>query len=241
MKKRVSSVRFSLLAIGVVIFLGLSFSACKKNLDVDNTPTPVAGLMAFNLVPDKGAINVALSGNSLAHSPLDYTGYTGTYLPIYPGSREVASYEYNSSTPFATTTQNFEVNKYYSVFTVGAGGTYRNVVVNDAVDSLPDSTGKAFVRYINAIPDSSKPVVTISGSGKDIESNSASFGSVSNFSALDTGEVTLKVSNGTTISAIRTITLEKGKVYTVLLVGVPGSSDPAKLVAIRYVTNGMVD
>lgn len=241
MKKRVSSVRFSQWVIGGAIFLGLSFSACKKSLDVNNTPAPVAGLMAFNLAPDKAAICVALSGSNLTQAPLNYVGYTGTYLPIYPGSREVASYDYSASTPFATTTQNFEVNKYYSVFTVGAGGTYKNVVVNDAVDSLPDSTGKAFVRYINAIPDPSKPVVTISVNGKDIESNSASFAGVSNFSAVDTGEVTLKVSNGTTISANRTITLEKGKVYTILLVGVPGSTDPEKLVGIRYVTNGMVD
>jgi len=224
-----------------LIFLGLSFSACKKNLDVDNTPTPVAGLMAFNLVPDKSAIGIALSGSNLTPSPLDYTGYTGTYLAIYPGSREVASYEYTATTPFATTTQDFEVSKYYSVFTVGAGGTYKNVVVNDGLEGLSDTTGKAFVRYINAIPDSSKPVVTISVNGKDIASDGAPFASVSNFSAVDTGEVTLKVSNGTTISANRTITLERGKVYTVLLVGVPGSTDPAKLVAIKYVTNGKVD
>ncbi|MEP7143114.1 MAG: DUF4397 domain-containing protein [Ferruginibacter sp.] len=241
MKKGLRSVRFSRLALAGIILMALSFSACKKSLDVNNN-TPAAALMAFNLAPDKAAVGIAIGGNNLTNIPLGYTSYTGAYLNIYPGTREVASYDYNSNdSAFAIVTQNFELNKYYSVFTLGANGTYRNVVVNDGLESLSDSSGKAFVRYINAIPDSTNPVVTITANGTDLTNNSTSFATVSGFTGIAPGDITIKVANGTNISANRTITLEKGKVYTVLVVGIPGNADPAKLVQIKYITNGTID
>jgi hypothetical protein len=36
----------------------------------------------------------------------------------------------------------------------------------------------------------------------------------------------------------RTVTLEKDKVYTVLLVGIPGQTDTTKSVQIKYIANG---
>jgi hypothetical protein len=36
----------------------------------------------------------------------------------------------------------------------------------------------------------------------------------------------------------RTVTLEKDKVYTVLLVGIPGLTDKTKSVQIKYIANG---
>ncbi|MEO5893091.1 MAG: DUF4397 domain-containing protein [Ferruginibacter sp.] len=239
MTKILRSVRRGMFVAVGIAAMALLFSACKKSLDVGNN-TPVAGLMAFNLAPDKPAIGIALSGNSITTSPLNYTSYTGIYLNIYPGSRKVEAFNYGADTSFASTTQNFEVNNYYSAFALGANGTYRTVVVNDNLDSLSTTSGQAFVRYINAIPDSSKPAVTITASGTDVSNNNASFGAVSTFTGINPGDIIVKVANGTNISANRTITLEKGKVYTILLVGLPGNTDPAKAVQIKYITNGSV-
>lgn len=240
MKKNLNRVRVSLLATGAVAIMMLLFSACKKSLDVNNN-TPVAALMAFNLAPDKAAIGFALSGSNITNQPLSYTSYTGTYLNIFPGSRQVKSYDFSRpDTSFATVTQNFEVNKFYSAFTLGAKGVYKNIVVNDNFDSLTLASGQAFVRYINAIPDSSKPNVTITSNGSEVSNKSESFASVSDFKGINPGDIIIKVSNGTTISATRTISLEKGKVYTILLVGIPASTDTDKLVQIKYITNGTV-
>jgi hypothetical protein len=199
-----------------------------------NNNAPVSGLMAFNLATDKAA-TITLSGSPITNVPLSFGSYTGNYLNIYSGNRLVQSYDYNSNTPLDSVTYTFEPQKYYSLFVAGSGGHYRNIVVNDNFDSL--STSKTYVRYVNAIADSSSPTVTISANESNVTSKSAAFGSVSNFSAVSPGNVTIQVSNGGNINKSRTISLEQQKVYTVLLAGRPGSTGNDSL-QIKYVENG---
>jgi hypothetical protein len=194
--------------------------------------------MAFNLAPDKASVVVALSGSSLTNAPLAYTNYTGTYQRIYTGNREVKSYDYNTDSSFASANYNFEANKYYSLFVAGANGAYTNIVTLDNFDSLSSASGKTYVRYINAIPDSTQPTVTITANGTNVISTPAAFSSVSDFTAADPGQVTVAVKNNSTIDANRTISLEQGKVYTILLTGIPGATDTTKAVQIKYILNG---
>jgi hypothetical protein len=238
MKKFFSTFKTGSLIVGSLLATSILFTACNKFDNDDNDNTPVAGLMAFNLVPDKSAVTVALSGNALGNAPLAYSSYTGVYLPVFPGSRTVETYD-NSSTPFATTTTTFEAEKFYSAFVVGANGNYRNVVLRDNFDSLSGASGQAYIRYINAIPDSSNPTVKITAGGSDVVNAPASFASVSEFTAVAPGQVTIDISNGGNIDADRTITLEARKIYTVLLAGIPG--DAVNGVQIRFVANGELD
>lgn len=241
MKKIRNGFRPALLAAGGMLMMALLFSACKKSLDDGNTTVPVAGLMGFNLSPDKASIALTISGSSLINAPLGYTSFTGYYQNIYPGTREVAAYDYNNAdSAFARATENFEANKLYSVFTLGANGNYRNLIVKDELDSLAATTGKAYVRYVNAIADSSKPVVTLTSAGTDISNSNVSYAAVSAFTGVTPGDLAIKLSNDSSIAATRTITVEKGKVYTVLLVGIPGSTDENKKVQIKFITNGTV-
>ncbi len=238
MKKMISFfLKKQILFIALVTTIVL-FSACKKALDV--TQPPSSGVMAFNLIPDRPAIGFAVSNNILTNTPLAYTNYTGNYLSVPVGTREIESYDINSDSTLATATQEFELKNYYSIFALGANKTYRNLIVNDNLDSLSSSTGQAFVRYINAIPDSSKPAVTITANGNNLVNDAASFATISNFKGIDPGDISIAVSNGSTISTNRIITLEKGKVYTVLLVGIPAATDTAKAVQIKYIVNGTV-
>jgi hypothetical protein len=216
----------------------LLFSACNKSGN-ENDNTPVSGLMAFNLAPDLSLAGFAISGNNLTPSPLAFNNYTGVYLRIYPGSRSLESYNFSSGAALATTTYNFEASKYYSVFLAGTDSGYQNIIVNDNIDSLTPST-QAFARYVNAIPDASAPTVTITSNGSNVVNDNASFTSVSEFTAINPGPVTINVSNGGTINANRTITLEQGKVYTLLLSGRPGGTGD-NAVQIKYIQNGTVD
>jgi hypothetical protein len=150
----------------------------------------------------------------------------------------VEAFDASTDSSIAKASQNFEVNKYYSVFTVGAAGSYSNVITHDNFDSLSSSSGKAYVRYINAIPDSSKPTVTIAAGGNNVINTPASFAAVSDFAAVDPGQVTVTVKNSATIDANRSIELQQGKVYTVLLIGIPGEADTGKAVQIKYIENG---
>ena len=225
----------------IFAFSIILFSACSKRSDVPATPT--SGLMAFNLIPDSttGPVVFALSNKSITNTPLSFTNYTGSYLSIYSGTRQLGLYKANNSdSALATTSFLAEAQKYYSAFALGANGTYKNLVVDDNLDSIPSSTGNAFVRYINAIPDSSQPVVTITANGTDVVKKNVPFGTVSDFTGIAPGDVTVNVSNDSTINTNRTITLEKDKVYTMLIMGMPNVTDTARAVQIKYVINGTV-
>jgi hypothetical protein len=224
-------------AMAGVLSLAVLFSACKKNNESQSLP--VAGLMVFNLAPDKNQAGFTLSGNSLTYSPLSYSSFTGYYLNVYPGSRAVEAYDQTGTVASATT--NFEVDKYYSAFLLGANGNYRNLIVKDNIDTLTAPNGVAYVRYINAIPDSSKPQVNITTGDNTLFNSPAGFATVSDFAAVAPGELSINLSNGGAINASRTITLESRKVYTVLLQGIPGHADQDKTVQIKFIANGQVN
>lgn len=223
-----------LVAIGLVSSVLLT--GCLKDDNNDNN-VDNAGLMAFNLVPDRSSLAVRLSGNSLTNVPLAYNNFTGVYLGVFPGSRSVEVFDANGQLT-TTAAYTFEANRFYSLFVAGANGSYRNIITEDNFDDL-SASGTAYVRYINAIPDSARPTVTITANGSAVVTEQPAFGTVSGFTAVAPGSVTIDLNNGTTIDADRTITLESRKVYTILLTGIPGSA--ATPVEIKYVENGIVD
>lgn len=225
--------------LAALLVMALLFTSCmKNNTDIATQPSTAAGLMAFNLAPDKAAVGFTLSNNQLRNPALGYTDFTGAYLPIYIGNREVRSVDYYTGSTIATTNGNFADSMYYSVFVVGNNGSYRNVLVQDNLSALTVSSGKAWVRYVNAITDSSaRPVVNI---GDGAVNETAGYATVSSFVQVDAGSVSTTVQDGGNINAARTLTLEANKVYTVLLLGVPGSTEPGKSVQIRYITNGVI-
>lgn len=226
-----------MLAVTALVLSGILFNSCKKDSD-SNVDMPVSGLMAFNLSPDKQAVGIALNGNLLTNSPLAYTNYTGGYQNIYPGQRSIQAYDYTKDTTLVTTAYNFDSKKYYSLFLVGNNGSYKNVIVNDDIDSLPAT--HAYVRYINAIPDSIAPTVTIKVGTTDVVNTAAPFSSVSGFTPVSAGNISVAVSNGSSISSNRTFAVESAKIYTVLLLGVPGAADTSKAVQIKYIVNGTI-
>eukprot|EP01035_Chromulina_nebulosa_P003973 gene3973-5423_t len=159
----------------VLMAIGLIFSACNKD-DNDYTPTPVAGLMAFNLAPDQNAVAFGISGNSLTNQPLAFSNFTGAYLNIYPGSRVIETRNASNGTLLDSAQGTFETGKYYSTFLIGADSNYQNIIVQDKIDTLTAPSGQAYIRYINAIPDSSSPAVRITANGTDIFTTAAAFG-----------------------------------------------------------------
>ena len=230
--------RSGIVALSGVIALATLFSSCKKD-DV-GVQTPVAGLMAFNLVPDQPGVHVTLSGNLIPGSPLAYTSFTGTYINVYAGNRTIESYNAATSASLDSVPFTFEKDKYYSLFVVGANGNYKNIVSEDNFDSLTASSGKAYIRYVNAIPDSSGARVTATSNGANVINNSASYGHVSDFVAVTPGQVSINVTNEGSVQANRTITVDQQKAYTVLLMGLPSQTDESKKVQIRFIENGTV-
>jgi hypothetical protein len=239
MRLSFSSIRSGAWIVGSLLTATVLFSACNKNNNDDtNNNTPASGLLAFNLAPDIANASITLSGNLLTQAPLPYNSFTGTYLGVYSGTRPVVAINSNTNAEIASSSFDFVTDKFYSLFVVGKGGSYRNVIVNDNADSLSTSTGEAFVRYINAIPDSTHPAVTFAVNGSNVVNDNAAFASVSEFKPITSGSVTVTV-NGGTINKSRTVTLDQRKIYTFLLTGVPGSVSADSL-QIRFIQNGTV-
>lgn len=222
----------------VVVVCAALFAACKK--DTMSTPQiPAAGLMVFNLAPDQQAVNVALSNNWLPGGPLRYTSYNGFYQNIYTGSRDINVYDAFRDSSISKSTFDFQDSTDYSLFVLGNKGVYSTVVVKDDIDTAGTSD-KAFVRYVNAVPDSSSPVVTITAGSTQVSSAPEKFGTVSGFASVTPGQLAITLGNGGNISANRTFSVEAGKVYTALLIGDPAATDSSAKVQIRYIVNGVV-
>lgn len=234
MKRSIFSFRSSAPLVAIIFAAGL-LSACNKK-DAVTTNIPAAGIMVFNLAPDKDGIGVALSGNLLNTTPLGYTDFNGTYQSIYTGTRDIQSFDMRDSI-FASSTFTFEDKSYYSLFVTGNNGVYNTLTVKDDIDSNA-TADKAYIRYVNAIPDSSAPVVSIKSGETNVSQAPAAFNTVSDFIPVNAGDVTIAASNGTDIATDRTLTVENGKVYTLLIVGVPGETDNERKIQIRYVVNG---
>lgn len=240
MTKVFKSLTYSMYAVAGILFLALLLGACKKN-DLPNNRTPTSGVMAFNLSTDKDAVGIMLSGNNLFNSPLDYTSYTGVYLPVFTGNREVKSFNNNTASVLAISNQIFQDSVYYSIFVVGSNGSYHNIITNDSIKNLLVTPGQAFVRYVNAIPDSTiSPLVTISSNGATIISNNTAFGTVAPFTKVSAGNITIGVNNGDSIAVSRTIAVEQSKAYTILLTGIPNSVDTTKSIKIKFISNGTI-
>ena len=227
-------------SVAGILFLVLLLGACKKN-DLPNNRTPTSGVMAFNLSTDKDAVGITLSGNNLFNSPLGYTSYTGVYLPVFTGNREVKSFNNNTASVLAISNQIFQDSIYYSIFVVGSNGSYHNIITNDSIKNLLVTPGQAFVRYVNAIPDSTiSPLVTISSNGATIISNNTAFGTVAPFTKVSAGNITIGVNNGDSIAVSRIIAVEQSKAYTILLTGIPNSVDTTKSIKIKFISNGTI-
>ncbi len=233
------NVFFSLLksipVFGAVVLTAGLLSACNKK-DAVSTHIPASGLMVFNLAPDKEGIGVALSGNIVNNFPLTYTSFNGNYQNIYTGTRAIESFDLRDSV-LASSSFTFEDNNFYSLFVTGYNGVYKNIIVKDDIDSNAN-VDKAYIRYITAIPDSSAPVVTITSGGTNVVQAPASFTSVSDFIPVADGEIKIAATNGSNIATDRSFTVEKGKLYTALIIGVPGSTDGTKKIQVRYILNG---
>ena len=241
MKRFLSSLHSYAKPAAGLLLASVLFVACKKDNDTIPPRVPQAGLMAFNLSPDQNAVVMSLGGSNLGNSSLGYNSYTGQYLPVYTGAREVRSYDFNSGNTLATSNFTFADSGYYSAFLLGTTGNYRNVVVKDELETLTATAGKAWVRYINAIPDSvNAPTVNIAAGGTNVFNETGTYGNVSSFAMVNAGEVSTSVTNGEGIAATRNITLEENKVYTVMLTGLPGTTDSTRDAEVKFILNGTI-
>ncbi len=223
--------------LGGMLALLTIFSACNDDNNDIQPNKNVAGFMAVNLVTDQPGVGVALSGNMVG-AALPYLGYTGGYVRAYPGERSTDAFAADSHNTLASTTFDYKPQKYYSLFVIGSNGNYKNVVVNDGVDTMNAASGKSYFRFINALADSASVTLKVSNDTAEIFSEDADYGKVSPFMELDSGKVTIAIDGGSKASTERTVDLEGQNAYTFLISGDPNSQEMDDTVQLRYIING---
>lgn len=237
MKRQNNFFRLSALLAGVLMVSAILFTSCKKDNPVH---VPAAGLMVFNLVPDQQGIDVTADNNRLFNTPLRYFNYSGNYLPLYTGNRTLQSYAVGNTTTLTTTTATLADSAYYSLFIMGVDGAYKSVFVQDKLDSLPVSTGNAFIRYVNGITGEDDHGIMIEKGSDQIFDGMNKPGYVSSFKEVTPGDINVSVSNEGLEPITRDIPVVKDGIYTILIAGVPNATDTSKTIKIKYIQNGVI-
>lgn len=214
-------------------FTLLMLNSCSKNNGAGQH-IPSAGFMAFNLAVDQPTVGFALSGNVLSPVPIPFTGYTGNYLSIFTGTRQLRVYDFFNGFTLSGGNYTFLDSNYYSTFFMGYNGVYRTELVQDDFSTVVPTAGKAWVRYVNAVADSNaRPIVRIGSFSETL-----AYAGVSAFMPVDAGNLTVSIENGTQFSVNRNIVVEENKIYTLLFAGQPQHSNPDQAVQIRFIQNG---
>src|SRR5699024_11166109 len=154
---------------------------------------------------------------------LPYMAYTGGYVKIFPGNRSTDAVAGDTHNTLTSKTFDYETNKYYSLFVIGTEGDYENVIVNDGLDTLQANKGNTYFRFINAISDKTPVTSKVANDTADLLSQEAAYGEVAPFTALDSGAVTISITDNNTINVERDVQLESQKAYTFLISGNPNS------------------
>ncbi len=221
----------------VCLSIGLLVSLAGCNKDNDGPQVQASALSVYNLSPDNISTQFVLSGNMIGQA-LPYQNVY-SYVSIYPGTRDLQVYGNSSS--LTTTTYTFDTSKYYSAFFIGANNEYSIKIVKDEYDSMSTSAGRAFIRFVYAVPDSSKPVVTMKSADSTAEYEGVRYSDVSSFIPVTPGNIEVNANNDSTIQVSRAIEVEQNKVYTIMIMGMTHATDETKAIQIKYITNGTLE
>ncbi|GEM_PF-156337 len=179
---------------------------------------------------DAGAVDLIVDGG-VTISNLTY-GFSSSYKAINSGTRNITVTSTGTSSPAL-----FDLNLDVAAnddYTIVAVDVLSQIEAIYTIDDLTPSVSGAKVRLIHASPDA--PAVDIklnSGSGTTVFSNST-FKSISDYTEIVPGTYTFVVTPSGSSDELRifnAMTLEAGKIYTVLITGTFDNTDLFPLTA----------
>lgn len=195
----------------------LALTSCKNNDDAPGI-TYNSNINVVNLVPDAGSINYYANGTRQNSYKLGYTLQSG-YLPV-PSQQTVAIKDTLYNTLY-TAPYTFKADSSYTLLVTGQAlkQTVTIIALSDAVSSV---VNVAEARFVHASPNT--PALDVFFN--NVSFSNRAYKSVSGFSKVDTGKVTIKVNlAGTNTTLINTKQqLSTGGVYTIYVYGLSGTS-----------------
>jgi hypothetical protein len=211
----------------------IAFNSCKKD---DDGPIEPAQFMVVHSAPGAPAVELYLDDIKASTSATSF-GNASTYNSIAAKQYNVKIAAVNSINPVAETTVNLDGGNNYSIFAYDTllSGKVKLFSVQD--DLTAPASGKAKIRFFHLAPE---PVrVDIAANNTVLFPNRAyadnvTNGGLANFVTVDAGTYTFDVrlagSNPAipAIISVPGVTIEAGKIYTVIAKGrVNGTGDQA--------------
>ena len=231
--KRTTSILFSLLFASAILF-----TSCLKD-DDDLPEQDVAGFMGFNLSPDQPALGYKIDNSILSTNALGFGNYTGSYLPIYEGQRRIEAFNFGTGATLDSLSRAISTDKFYTAFLFGQDGNYRLNVVDDGLEGLQYVADKAYLRLVNGYTDTTLvPSFTYEVADSVVYSENLVYRSVGAFVPVSAGSIDVRVQNGADSLTSRTIAIDAGKIYTILLLIKPETT--ATTPEIKFVVNGLL-
>ncbi len=239
-----------------IIFLG----ACDK-ISISERDSPVTGakLKFIAASPNAPQMNFFLNNakvsavNSSTTNVEQGFGFGGNfpsleYTTVTPGSGTLSIAVPPASTldPNAvlfTGPVSFEDNKFYTIAAVDAydvaNKKVNTIVINDVLPA--QDTSKAFVRFINLIPNSPAVTIVTTANNNPVVSNVA-YKSSTDFvvapnPGISTGLTIKDAATGVNLSGNFSFTFNKGRVYTIFTRGLIGTTTGANIPGITLYVN----
>jgi hypothetical protein len=209
---------------------GLVFSSCKNNDDAPGI-TATSRINIINLVPDGSSINYYSNGTRQNNYKLGYALASG-YLSLIAGGQTAAVKDTLYNTLF-TMPVTLKADSAYTLLVTGQASkqAVTGILLNDNVASV---IGKAKARFINASPNAPALDVYLNS----LLMGNKAYKSVSTFTLVDTGKVTIKINVAGTGTNILTanLTLTTSGVYTLFTYGLYNTTGTGAF-AIAQITN----
>ena len=218
-----------------LLALGLVAGACSEEL-TDPYPEPEhehAEVMFFHAANGRPSVDVQIDG-STAISDRTFSIVNDGYTEIEAGSTTVKAVERGAGTEVASDTFSFTKDEHYTIFLIEDALNQSGLLFFRDNLSEP-AAGKAHIRIAHLIPDGPTVKLAVPGSGQGPIFNNVKFmDNTEFFTPIDAGTMTFRVQDVTSsgggggggggggaagIFNDVPVTLEAGKIYTLVLVG----------------------
>jgi hypothetical protein len=202
-------------SISAVLALVFIFSSCSLN---NSSAIPQVGyFLVASLSPDAPHLNISIN-NSTFDTGLAFGNYT-PYYNANGGTYNFVVFSSGSATPVINNNVNIEVNKAYSYFVIDSFSKAKAAVVEDAFQ--PPSGDSIYIRFFQFSPNISQPINVVDSTGTLFSgrtfNDQVSNPLFANFIELKAGSRTLQIKQfDGTVLASQVVTLDGGKVYTLV-------------------------
>jgi hypothetical protein len=198
--------------LGVSFFL-LAVSACHRD---NYAPQGQSIITVMHAAPNAPDIHINIDGNRFTNAPLQYTEASYPYN-IFLGTHQWTIQESNTNQTVHTYSGVLPANTQQTLYLFDSASTIQSFMLPRSTEALP--SGKAALRLVHLCADA--PSVYLDLAGNAVCGNTA-FKAYTAYTSLDAATLNFELratGTNTLVKPIPNITLEAGKYYSLVVIG----------------------